>query len=97
MLLVIVLNGIVGAICGVWFRVQVLIPLLVAAFVEVGIFAHHASWSWTLLLLVGLVCTVEFAYLAGALLAAWWLAVSKRRAQRERELSAYRHGKLSHH
>jgi hypothetical protein len=98
MLLAIVLNGMVGAICGLWLRVQVLVPLLAAAFVEVGIFARHATWSWALVLAVGLVCTVEIGYLAGAFLGAYWLAASKRNAERaQRGLAGYRHGKLFHH
>lgn len=95
MLLIIVLNGILGAICGLWCRVQILIFLLAAAFVEVGIFARNADWSSAFLLAVALVCTVQVAYLSGAFLGAYWLAVSQRKAQRD--LADCPHGRLSHH
>ena len=72
-MLLTLVNGLLGAVCGVWFRVQILVPLVAFACVEQTIVQHTgASWSvfWYAPILIG---AIEIGYLAGASGAALWL------------------------
>ena len=66
MLLLALCNVLLGAICGFWFRVSILAPLVAVAFIEeVVIPKHSPTWSsafWSTLLLVA---TLEVGYLIG--------------------------------
>jgi hypothetical protein len=71
MLLLALCNVLLGAICGLWFRVAILAPLVAVAFIEeVVIPKHSPTWSsafwwsafWSTLLLVA---TLEVGYLIG--------------------------------
>ena len=71
MLLLALCNVLLGTICGLWFRVSILAPLVAVAFVEeVVVPKHSPSWSsafwwltfWSALLLVA---TLEVGYLIG--------------------------------
>jgi hypothetical protein len=71
MLLLALCNVLLGSICGLWFRVSILVPLVAVAFIEeVVIPKHSPTWSsafwwsafWSVLLLVA---TLEVGYLIG--------------------------------
>jgi hypothetical protein len=71
MLLLALCNVLLGIICGLWFRVAILTPLVAVAFIEeVMIPKHSPTWSaafwwsafWSALLLVA---AVEVGYLIG--------------------------------
>ena len=74
------LNGLLGAICGVRFRVHVLIPLIAMAFVEVAILKQTGMGSvvWSAIVLI---TVLEIGYLIGSSLGTLW-----RYAGRERVL-----------
>ena len=58
-------NGLLGALCGVWFRVQILIPLIAFAFVEVAIVNRTIAWSSAFWLVI-MIVAIEVGYLAGS-------------------------------
>ena len=58
-------NGLLGALCGVWFRVQILVPLIAFAFIEVAIVNHTVTWSSAFWLVIAIVA-IEVGYLAGS-------------------------------
>ena len=65
-MLLTLVNCLLGAICGAWFRVQVLIPLIAFACVEETILEHTDSWvvaPWHAAVLLG---AIETGYLAGS-------------------------------
>jgi len=74
------LNGLLGAICGVRFRVHVLIPLIAVAFVEVAVLKQTGMGSvvWSAIVLI---TVLEIGYLIGSSLGTLW-----RYAGRERVL-----------
>jgi len=87
------LNGLLGAIRGVWFRAYILIPLITVAFVEVAILKQAEIWSsvvWSSLVLITL---LEIGYLIGSSLSALWLYPDPEK----RALARPGHGRLSHH
>src|ERR1700728_3020308 len=59
-------NGLVGAVCGMWLRVYVLVPLIIVPFFEVAINRHSESWSSASWLAIALLVAIEAGYLAGA-------------------------------
>ena len=85
------LNGLLGAICGMWFRVQILFPLIAFAGVEVAILKHTGTWWSVFWHAVMLVVAIEIGYLAGASAVALWLS-SDRRAIRG-DLAGYQHNR----
>ena len=90
---IVLLNGLLGAICGVWFRVYILIPLIAMAFVEAAILKQAEMWSsvpWSSLVLITL---LEIGYLIGSSLSALWLYSDREK----REFARPSHGGLSHH
>ena len=74
------LNGLLGATFGIWFRFQVLIPLIAMALVEVAILKQTGMGS-VLLSAIVLITVLEFGYLIGSSLGTLW-----RYAGRERVL-----------
>jgi hypothetical protein len=71
MLLLALCNVLLGTICGLWFRVSILTPLVAVAFIEEVVIPKHSPtsssafwWSafWSTLLLV---TTLEVGYLIG--------------------------------
>jgi hypothetical protein len=83
MVLIVLLNGLLGAIFGLWFRVQIVIPLIVVAIAEVAILNRTGlSWSefWSA---IGLISSVEMGYLIGASASALWLFSSGASVRRE--------------
>lgn len=66
MLLLALCNVLLGAICGLWFRVAILAPLMAVAFIEeVVIPKHSPTWSSAFWSTLFLVATLEVGYLIG--------------------------------
>jgi len=64
-------NNLLGVVCGLRFRVLILIPLAVIAFIEVALFKQSGiglSSIWSAIMLIVL---LEIGYLIGALIALW--------------------------
>ena len=64
-------NNLLGVVCGLWFRVLILIPLGVVAFIEVALFKQSGmglSSIWSAIMLIVL---LEIGYLIGASIAVW--------------------------
>jgi len=71
-------NGLLGAICGTWFRVQVLVPLVALACVE-AVFLKHTATGWSVIAYaMMLIAGVEIGYLAGASAVALWLSFGRK-------------------
>jgi len=83
MSLMVVLNGLLGALCGLWFRVKILIPLIALAIVEVAVFKSAGTWSSMFWLALALIVTVEMSYLIGSALAAVSLSTDRREVFRD--------------
>jgi hypothetical protein len=81
------LNGLLGASFGVWFRFQVLIPLIAVAFVEVA-FLKHTGMGSVLWSAIVLITALEIGYLIGSSLGTLW-----RHAGRERVLRDFTHAR----
>ena len=77
------LNGLLGAICGVRFRVHVLVPLIAMAFVEVAILKQTGMGSvvWSAIVLI---IVLEIGYLIGSA-----LGTLRRYSGRERVLANF--------
>ena len=84
MLLLALCNVLLGTICGLWFRVSILAPLVAVAFIEeVVIPMHSLTWSsafWSALLLV---VTLEVGYLIGVSMNALWRSLARVRVLRD--------------
>jgi len=66
------LNGLLGTFCGLWFRLQILVPLIAAMVIEAILLKGTGpGWSaiWTAIVLI---CTVEMGYLLGSALVVFW-------------------------
>ena len=77
-MLLTLVNGLLGAICGMWFRVKILIPLIAFACVEVALLKHTGAWWSVLWYAVTLIVAVEIGYLAGSSVAVLWLSSGRR-------------------
>jgi hypothetical protein len=75
-----VLNGLLGMICGLRFRVQIFIPLMAVAFGEVALFKWSQTWPSTFWLALILVLSLEMGYLVGVGVAALWATFGPRRS-----------------
>jgi hypothetical protein len=73
------INGLLGAICGMWFKVQVLAPLIVVTFCEVTILKHAATWPSVFWLAIMLIVATEIGYLAGSSVDILWLSPDRGR------------------
>jgi hypothetical protein len=89
MLLLALCNVLLGTICGLWFRISILAPLVAVAFVEeVMIPKHSSTWSvafwwsafWSVLLLVA---TLEMGYLIGVSMNTLWRSLARVRVLRD--------------
>jgi len=66
------LNGLLGTLCGLWFRLQILALLIAAMVIEALLLKGTGTgWSafWTVIVLI---CTVEIGYLLGSALVVLW-------------------------
>jgi hypothetical protein len=88
------LNGLLGASCGLWFRVKILIPLIAIAFVEAAILKQTGMWSSVILSTIALISSLEIGYLIGSALAS--LRQTSRRGKVPHDLMTYEQGKLLH-
>ena len=92
---VIIVNGLLGALCGVWFRVQIFIPLIAVAAVEVAII-KLAGTGWSVLWsAIALICSLEVGYLIGSTVST--LAADRRPRKLSARLHALRNWTLSQH
>jgi hypothetical protein len=95
MLLMAVLNGVLGTICGFWFRAPILGLLMAVAFTEeVVVLKHTPTWSSALWSAILLISTLEVGYMIGSLKDALRLALPRGRVLRD--LMSHNHGRLSH-
>jgi hypothetical protein len=67
-MLLTLVNGLLGAVCGLIFRVQILVPLIAFACVESLLLKQAVFW-YAMLLIVA----IEVGYLVGAAAVALWL------------------------
>jgi hypothetical protein len=68
-MLLTLVNGLLGAICGLLFRVQILVALIAFACVEALILKQAIFWQAILL-----IAAIEIGYLAGATTVALWVS-----------------------
>jgi hypothetical protein len=66
------LNGFLGALCGLWFRLQILVPLIAAAVIEAVLLKGTGTGCSALWTAIVLICTVEIGYLLGSALVVFW-------------------------
>jgi hypothetical protein len=67
-----VLNGLLGAICGLRFSAKVLIPLIAIVFVEVMMLKQTETWLRAVWQGVALIVALEVCYFIGASVATFW-------------------------
>jgi uncharacterized membrane protein len=89
------LNGLLGATCGLWFKVQILIPLIAIAFVEVAIVKQTEMWPSAIWSAIVMICSIEMGYLIGSSVGALWLYSGSGRVLRD--ITRHGHGGLSPH
>ena len=69
MILTALLNGLLGVICRLRFRVLILVPLTAVALVEIFFLkAAHEKWSSIFLATIALMLSLEIGYIVGAVL-----------------------------
>jgi hypothetical protein len=91
-MLLTLVNGLLGTICGMWFRVQVLVPLIAFACVEIAVVKHAATWWSVFWYAIMLIVAIEIGYLAGASAVALWL--SSGRTTRAADFADHQHDRL---
>ena len=64
------LNCLLGVTCGLWFKIQILIPLIAIAFIEVVILKQTGIWSLVFWSAITLITSLEMGYLIGSSLGA---------------------------
>jgi len=94
LIVIALLNGLLGASCGLWFRVKILVPLIAIALVEVAILKQTGVRRSVILSAIALISSVEIGYLIGSALASLWQ--SSRRGKVLHDLMTYNHGRLLH-
>ena len=62
-------NSLLGVVCGLWFRVLILIPLVVFAFIEVVLLKESGMGLSPFRAAIALVVLLEIGYLIGASIA----------------------------
>jgi hypothetical protein len=93
-MLLVALDVLLGAICGLVFRAVILVPLIALGCIEVAFIKGTETWgsaAWSAVTLIG---TLEIGYVLGSVLAAW-LPVAGDGVFRE--LLRRRDSRLSHH
>lgn len=83
MLPISLLNGLLGAICGLRFRVQILVPLIAIAIIEVAVLKPGGMWSSEFWSAVGLITLLEIGYLIGSTVGCYWSYSGRERALRD--------------
>jgi hypothetical protein len=86
-MLLTLVNGLIGAVCGLIFRVQILVPLIAFACVESLVLKQAVFWYAMLL-----IAAIEIGYLAGAAAVTLWLSSGARKMSDE--LRAASHNRL---
>jgi len=88
-----ILNGLLGASSGLWFRVQILIPLIVIAFVDIAIIAQTEMSPSVVWWVIVLISSLEIGYLIGSAVPSFWQSSRSRKSFHD--VTPYGHGKLS--
>lgn len=70
-MLLIILDCLLGAVCGLLFRAIVLVPLMVLGCIEVAVISGSGTWSSAAWSAIWLICALEFGYAAGCFAALW--------------------------
>jgi hypothetical protein len=87
---ILLVNGLVAAICGLRCRMLILIPLVTAACAEV-VFLKRDGIGWSpVWLTIVLIAVVEAGYLAGASVGTLWLNRTRARVPRGIAPQGYR-------
>ena len=71
LIVVALFNGLLGLICGLWFRVLILVPLVVFAFIEVVFLKESVMGLSPVWSAITLIVLLEIGYLIGASIAVW--------------------------
>ena len=85
-------NGVLSVVCGLWFRVLILIPLPGIVFIEVALFEQSGTGSSPFWSAIVLIVLIEMGYLISASIAVWLDSIRGRvprgfTKQRYREIS----------
>jgi len=94
MALLVFSHSLLSAICGAWLRVQILIPLIAIAIVEIVILWHGGITSSVFWSTIVLVSSLEISYLLGSSAAAFLLYSGGEGGFRE--IARHGHGRFSH-
>lgn len=88
------LDGLLGVICGLRFRVEILVPLIATAIIEVAVFKPGGMWSSHFWSAVELITLLEIGFFVGSAIGAYWqYPVAEGTAS---DLPRRWHGKLFH-
>jgi hypothetical protein len=94
-LIVALMNGLLGAICGVRFKVQIFVPLIAIGLVEV-VLLRQVGMGWSVLWsAIILICSLEMGYLVGSAVST--LFAGLRPPKITLPFHAREHRGLSHH
>jgi hypothetical protein len=93
MLLVEFIDIAVGMLCGLWFSLFVLVPLVSVAIIEVVLLT--TTWTSAFWWCGVLITSLEMGYLMGCALGTMWLHIGGRGFRRD--FMAPGHGRLSRH
>lgn len=94
MLPISLLNGLLGVICGLRFRFQILVPLIAIVMIEVAVLKLGAMWSSKFWSAVELIAALEIGYLIGLAAGPYRSYSSKGRTLRD--FTRLWDGKFSH-
>lgn len=89
------LNGLLGAACGIWFRIQIVIALIAIAFVEVAALREVGMGSSVLWSAIVSIISLEIGYLIGSSLGTLWLYSGRERILNH--FTRHGHSRLWHH
>jgi hypothetical protein len=89
-LIVAIINGLLGVVCGVRFRIQIFIPLVAVVLVEVILLRQSGVGSvfWSAVVLI---CSLEMGYLVGSAFSTLFVGFRPHTPFQARE-----HSRLSH-
>jgi len=83
MLLIALLNILLGAICGLWFRVVIIVPLIAVALGETAFLKRTETWSSAFMCAIALISSLEVGILIGSALQDLWPHSGRGRVHRK--------------
>jgi hypothetical protein len=83
MLLIALSNGLLGTVCGLWFRIQTIFLLMILAPVEALLSKHTGTWPSAFLSMMAVIFSLEFGYVIGSSAGALWAHYGRRRVLRD--------------